>query len=148
MKTTKTILLTIISSALFISCKKNKTQATIDKFISEKFTEIEVKDIKIDRKEMSDRDAFEEVKDIYYEEMQSEIKERDNNPNPESAAIYNVGIESALKHQSSLLDSMAKAKGKRLFTRVIITRTNPDTISHSLLYIDENGNVPMKRLIK
>lgn len=147
MKTT-TILLTVISSALFTSCEKDKTQATIDKFISEKFTEIELKDVKIDKKEMSDRDAFEEVKDYYYEEMQSEIKERNNNPIPESAAIYNVGIEAALEHQNSLLDSMAKAKGKRLFTRVIIIRTNPDTISHSLLYIDENGNVPMKRLIK
>lgn len=148
MKTTTTIFLTAISSALFTSCEKDKTQATIDKFISEKFTEIELKDVKIDKKEMSDRDAFEEVKDYYYEKMQSEKKERDNNPIPETAVIYNVGIEASLKQQNILLDSMAKAKGKRLFTRVIIVRANPDTISHSLLYIDENGNIPIKRLIK
>ena len=144
----KSIALTILFIGVLTSCGKNKSQETIDKFISEQFSEIEKKDVKIDKKEMSDRDAFQEVKDYYYKESQSEQRKMNSNPNPETAPIYFAVIENLMKQESTMLDSLAKSKGKRLFTKAIITRVQEDTISHSILYIDDKGNIAVKRLLK
>ncbi len=144
----RTIALIFLFIGLLTSCGKNKSQETIDKFISEEFSEIEKKDVNIDKKEMTDREAFQEVKDYYYKESQSKQKKMNSNPNPETANIYLAVVESLIKQESSMLDSLAKSNGKRLFTKAIVTRVNKDTISHSILYIDDKGNIAIKRLLK
>ena len=130
---------TVLTILLVCSCNpstpkegkmhSNPRDIAVNKYLTERFTEVELKGFTIKEIELSDREAYGELFDYYM-----------------SRADHNFKVGRDPNYFFRLADSItrnhtAKAEGNLLFHKVVVTKATPDTIHYSVFYFDNNDTL-------
>lgn len=125
----KKVYLPFIAIAIVItSCSETKNDEIlipVKTFIKERYSALEADGIEIKQKEMSDREAIDELFKLAQKRFSS------------------TNSEIFLNEQDTLLKKLDTLKGETKYYKVQAVKANPDTIVDAIFYFDSN-----KKLIK